>query len=77
MVSMVSMWFTDAKLRNRLRGCAIEVQQISLDRYWDEAAVFEEETEKGSGKGPEGLELLQIPRFYHVLIIICSNRFWH
>jgi len=32
---------------NRLRGCAIEVQQISLDRYWDEAAVFEEETEKG------------------------------
>jgi len=40
-----------APLRNRLRGCAIEVQQISLDRYWDEAAVFEEETEKGSGKG--------------------------
>ncbi|CAK9053884.1 Acyl-protein thioesterase 1 (APT-1) (Lysophospholipase 1) (Lysophospholipase I) (LPL-I) (LysoPLA I) [Durusdinium trenchii] len=31
----------------RLRGCAIEVQQISLDRYWDEAAVFEEEAEKG------------------------------
>lgn len=34
----------------RLRGCAIEVQQISLDRYWDEAAVFEEEAEKGSVK---------------------------
>eukprot|EP00439_Symbiodinium_sp_Y106_P067915 s1225_g11.t1 len=31
----------------RLQGCSVEVVQINLDKYWEEAAVLEEENEKG------------------------------
>ncbi|CAE7659100.1 unnamed protein product [Symbiodinium sp. CCMP2592] len=31
----------------RLQGCSVDVLQINLDKYWEEAAVLEEENEKG------------------------------